>query len=130
MERRAQLRAILVGTVCQFALVLLSHFYPWVEINVFEFGGMMISATAAYLYAQEIGAGYGRMALGGALVGAVCALMGITLAVSLHDKPPVLLLAGTLIAALTGLFGGLFGQMSHNWIALVTGRNKDDGNRD
>lgn len=126
MERKAQQWAILVGTLCQLGLVLLSHFFIWVEVHVFEFGGMMISATVAYLYAQEIGAGYRRMALGGAVIGAVCALMGIALAVTLHDKPPILLLAGTLVTAVTGMFGGLFGQMSYNWMTLEGRRKKNE----
>jgi hypothetical protein len=106
------LRAIFVGTVIQVAMVVIGHFVPWVALHVFMFGGMMISATVGYLYAQEVAKGYGRGALGGAIAGGVCALLGIAVSVVLGDTQPNILALGTAISTLTGAVGGVFGQMS------------------
>ena len=64
------LKAIIAGTVLQAAMMVLGHFFPWIRVHVFLFGGMMISATAGYLYAMDYGAGFGRGIFGGAIAGA------------------------------------------------------------
>ena len=112
IDRRALLGATLVGTVCQVAMVILGHFIPWIALHVFMFGGMMISATVGYLYAQDVGNGYRRGALAGAIAGGVCALLGIAVSVMLGDTQPYILALGTAISVLTGAVGGVFGQMS------------------
>ena len=112
IDNTALLRATLVGTVIQVAMVAIGHFVPWVALHVFMFGGMMISATVGYLYAQDVAMGYSRGALGGAIAGGVCALLGIAVSVFLGDTQPNILVLGTAISVLTGSVGGLFGQMS------------------
>ena len=112
IDARILQRALIVGTGLQLAMVLLGHFSPWVRENVFMFGGMMISATAGYLYAMDFAAGYGRGALGGAIVGGGCALIGIAVSVLLADTPNFVLALGTSISVLTGAVGGLFGQLA------------------
>jgi len=112
IDRRALLGATMVGTVSQVAMVVIGHFIPWIALHVFMFGGMMISATVGCLYAQDIAKGYGRGALGGAIAGGVCALLGIAVSVILGDTQPNILALGTAISVLTGAVGGIFGQMS------------------
>src|SRR5947207_10265959 len=58
IDLRILIRALVVGTVLQVVMVCLAHFIPWVMAHVFEFGGMMISATTGYLYAMDSGKGY------------------------------------------------------------------------
>ncbi|MGD0144943.1 MAG: hypothetical protein ABSC92_17465 [Rhizomicrobium sp.] len=112
IDNNALLRATLVGTVLQVAMVVAGHFIPWVAIHLFMFGGMGISALAGGLYAHDAGNGYGRGALGGAIAGGVCALLGIAVSVILGDTATNILVLGTLSSAVTGAVGGLIGQMS------------------
>ena len=48
IDRKILERATLVGIVLEVALVVTSYFVPWVEVHVFQFGGMMIAAIAGY----------------------------------------------------------------------------------
>jgi len=112
IERKSLLAATIAGTILQVAMVVIGHFVPWVAIHVFMFGGMMISATVGYLYARDVGRGYGSGAVGGAIAGGMCALTGIAISVTLGDMAPGALALGTAISTLTGAIGGLFGQMS------------------
>ena len=112
IDARILQRAIIVGTVLQAAMMVLGHFFPWVRIHVFLFGGMMISATAGYLYAMDYGAGFGRGILGGAIVGGVCGLFGLTASILLGDTPVALLALWTAIFTLTGTAGGFWGEVA------------------
>ena len=85
IDLRILIRALVVGTVLQVIMVSLAHFIPWVMVHVFEFAGMMISATAGYLYAMDSGKGYFPGATAGAIVGGGCALVGTVLSASLGD---------------------------------------------
>ena len=116
------LRAFVVGTVLQIVMVVLGHFVPWVALHVFMFGGMMISATAAYLYAMDSGKGYFPGATAGAIVGGACALIGITVSVMLGETERVVIPFGTAVCVLTGTVGGLFGQMAANLRAIENRR--------
>ena len=104
-------------------MVVLGHFLPWIALHVFMFGGMMISATVGYLYGQDVGKGYARCALAGAIAGGVCALLGIAVSVMLGDTQPGILVLGTAISTLTGAVGGLFGQMSASIRAFARRRS-------
>ena len=112
IDRNALLRATVVGTVIQVAMVVIGHFVPWVALHVFMFGGMTISAIAGFLYARGGARGYGSGALGGAIAGGVCALLGIAVSVILGDTATNILILGTASSAVTGAVGVLFGQLS------------------
>ena len=112
IDARILQRAMIVGTLLQLVMIVLGHFVPWVRDNVFMFGGMMISAVAGYLYAMDFAAGYMRGALGGAIVGGACALIGIAASVLLGDTALFVLALGTAISVLTGAVGGLWGQLA------------------
>jgi hypothetical protein len=115
VDHRALQRAILVGTLLQIVSVLIAHFSAWIETHALLFGGMMISATMGYLYAQEVGRGYAKGAYGGAIAGGLCALIGIAVSVILGDMTPKMLLVRALISVLTGAVGGIYGQMAVDW---------------
>jgi hypothetical protein len=112
IDRKALQRAIIVGTLLQVTLAVLGYYSSWILVHAFLFGGMMISATSGFLYAQDVGLGYARGAFAGAIAGGICGVAGIALSVALHDTPATFLWLGTAIALLTGAVGGLWGQLS------------------
>jgi hypothetical protein len=112
IDRKALQRAIVVGMLLQITLAVLGYYSSWIMVHAFLFGGMMISATSGFLYAQDVGPGYTRGALAGAIAGGVCGFIGIALSVGLHDTPQSFLALGTAITLLTGAVGGLWGQVS------------------
>ena len=115
VDHRALQRAILVGTLFQVVAVLIAHFSLWIETHALLFGGMMISATMGYLYAQEVARGYVKGACGGAMAGGVCAVIGIAPSVLLGDMTLKMLVVRALISVLTGAVGGIYGQMAADW---------------
>jgi hypothetical protein len=115
VDHRALQRAILVGTLFQVVAVVIAHFSQWIESHALLFGGMMISATMGYLYAQEVARGYVRGACGGAVAGGLCAVIGIAVSVLLGDMTLKMLGIRTLISILTGAVGGIYGQMAADW---------------
>ena len=110
INSKALQRAAIVGTLLQLAMVISGHFVPFIAQNVFMLGGMAISALAGLLYAREAAAGYGSGALGGAIAGAACAIIGIAVSVLLGDTQAMILAIGTVSSAVTGAIGGLVGQ--------------------
>lgn len=118
IELRPLLRATFVGLVLQIAMYAIGHFSYWFAVNVFGFGGMMISATAGYLYAMDTAHGYFPGATGGAIAGGLCGLVGIGFSVGLGDTASSFIATGTAIAVMIGAIGGLFGQMAANWRAM------------
>ena len=115
VDHRALERAILVGTLFQVVAVVIAHFSLWIETHALLFGGMMISATMGYLYAQEVARGYVKGACGGAVAGGLCAVIGMAPSVLLGDMTPKMLGVRTLISILTGAVGGIYGQMAADW---------------
>lgn len=111
-------RATLVGLVLQILMYAAGHYSDWVQIHVFGFGGMMISASAGYLYAMDRGRGYFPSATGGAIAGGICGLTGIAISVLLGDTAQTFIATGATIAVFVGAVGGLFGQMAANLRAL------------
>ena len=105
----------LVGIVLQIAMYVLGHYSHWVAVNVFGFGGMMISATAGYLYAMDAASGYFSGATGGAIAGGVCGFIGIgAVGRAWATSYTSFIAIGTTIAVAVGAIGGLFGQMAAN----------------
>lgn len=111
-------RATIVGLVLQITMYAVGHFSGWVQIHVFGFGGMMISASAGYLYAMDRGRGYFPSATGGAIAGGLCGLVGIAISVLLGDTAQSFIATGATISVFVGAVGGLFGQMAANLRAL------------
>ena len=118
IEWKVLLRATVVGIVLQAAMYVVGHFSVWFAVNVFGFGGMMISAVAGYLYAMDTGHGYFPGATGGAIAGGLCGLVGIALSVVLGETVSSYIATGTAIAVMIGAVGGVFGQMAANLRAM------------
>lgn len=100
---------IVYGTLAQTAMVLVGHWVTAVA-NLFGILGVTISLIAGLLWAREYASGLGRGAWGGAVVGGVCALIGIGISFALGDVPANILALGTLSSAVTGALGGLAGS--------------------
>lgn len=111
LNMKAFQNATLTGTVLQLIMIATGHFSPWIAANVFMFGGLTISAIVGFLYARSAARGYPGGVLGGAIAGGVCALIGIAASVALGDTPAIILAFGTPGSAVTGVIGGVVGQM-------------------
>lgn len=111
LNRRALLYATIVGTVLQLAMVTAGHSNKSIA-GLFAVGGMGFSLIAGLLYAVYArGAVPSAPVLGGALAGAICALIGIFASYLLGDVPVTLLALGTLSSAVTGAIGGFVGRI-------------------
>ena len=111
LDTKALIRATLIGTVLQIAMVVAGHFIPYIAQHLFMFGGLGLSLIAGLLYGRDHGA-WGGALLGGAVAGAVCALIGIAVSVLLADTPANILLLGTIGSAVAGVVGGAIGKLS------------------
>jgi len=109
IDPKALLRALVIGTVLQVAMVVAGHYVPFVALHVFMWGGMGLSALAGLVYGMAA-AGYGGATIGGAIAGGGCALIGIALSVLLGDTQTVILAIGTGSSAVTGALGGALGR--------------------
>jgi hypothetical protein len=104
-------RAIMVGVFFELVLVAMGHFRPRFRPTFELFGCMLIAGVAGLLYARDLARGYGSGALGGAAVGAVCGLVAVATASLMGDRPDLFIPYGVMVSTLTGLVGGLFGQL-------------------
>ncbi|HEY1707789.1 MAG TPA: hypothetical protein VGG10_05955 [Rhizomicrobium sp.] len=110
LDTKGLLTATAIGTVLQLAMIVAGHISPWVALNVFMLGGMTISALAGLVYARLTASNFASAALGGAIAGAVCAVIGIAASVALGDTAAMILVMGTISSAVTGAIGGLLGR--------------------
>jgi len=107
-------RATVTGIVLQLAMVMIGHYVSWFSNSTYTFGTMMISGLAGLLYARDFAKGYPKGALGGAIAGGTCGIIGVSAANILGDVPLMSLAVGAAITILIGAIGGLFGQMAAN----------------
>jgi len=98
--------ATIIGTLLQLAMVLSGHWVEFIKMNVFAIGGMLISAIAGVIYARSARVDRKKSAIQGAIVGGLCALIGIAVSFFLGDVPANILALGTLSSAVTGAIGG------------------------
>jgi hypothetical protein len=111
MNTRAIVLATAVGSVLQVGMVVLGHFNSAIA-GLFAVGGMGISLLAGVSYAAFARSGsFGSLAAGGAIAGAVCALIGIFVSYLMGDVPASLLVLGSLSSAVTGAVGGAVGRL-------------------
>ena len=96
----------IIGTLLQLAMVLSGHWVEFIKLNVFAVGGMLISALAGVIYARSARVDRKKSAVQGAIVGGLCALIGIVVSFILGDVPAGILVLGTLSSAVTGAIGG------------------------
>ncbi|HEY1632121.1 MAG TPA: hypothetical protein VGF56_12470 [Rhizomicrobium sp.] len=114
LDIKAMQRALTVGMLLQITMSVLCHYAPWIGINAILFAGMMISATASFLYARDIGPGYARGIVIGGFLGGACAFVGFAVSLGLGDITLHDYWLRIGISILTGAVGGPFGQMSFN----------------
>ncbi len=110
MSPKPMILALLLGTLLQVAMVVIGHATVAVA-SLFAPLGMAISLIAGFLYARWAQAPRGSSVRGGAIVGGVCALIGIIVSYALGDVTAWILFLGTLSSAFTGAIGGLIGQI-------------------
>lgn len=103
------MRATLIGTLAQIAMVVAGHYVPAVA-SLFAIGGMGISAIAGWAALKGEQASLSAAAGGGALAGGISAALGIAVSVAMGDVPASLLAMGTAASTVTGLIGGLIGR--------------------
>jgi hypothetical protein len=112
-------RAIMVGVIFEIALVAMGHYRPRFRPTFELFGCMLIAGVAGLLYARDLARGYGAGALGGAAVGAVCGLVAVASATFLGDRPDLFIPFGVIVSTVTGVAGGLFGQLDAQLRAII-----------
>ncbi len=110
-SRNALIMALLLGTLLQVAMVVIGH-YTVAVASLFAPLGMAISLIAGFLYARWARGARRDSVIGGAIVGGVCALIGIVVSYRLGDVTAWIIFLGTLSSAFTGAIGGLIGQVT------------------
>lgn len=120
MNNQRLVFATLVGSAAQIAMAVSGHVVPAIK-ELFMVGGLGISLIAGLVYAARAASSWGSSALGGAIAGGLCALIGIALSVGLHDVPASLLALGTVGSAVTGLLGGLIGRATRSATSAASG---------
>jgi hypothetical protein len=111
MNKDSLLIATAIGLVLQLAMVVIGHYVPAIREKGFAIGGMLFSLIAGLVYARMAHAGWGGALGGGALAGALCAIIGIAVSTALGDVPAMILVMGTAASAVTGLIGGAVGKL-------------------
>jgi hypothetical protein len=98
-----------IGTILQLAMVIAGHWVEFIKLNVFAIGGTLISLVAAVIYARLARVDRTRSAAWGAIVGGLCALIGIGVSFILGDVTASIFLIGTFSSAVAGAIGGAIG---------------------
>jgi hypothetical protein len=111
MDHKTLISVTAAGTVAQLGMILAGHFVPMVRDHVFAVGGMLISLIAGGAYVRLAGGGWGPSLLGGAIVGGVCALIGILVSAALRDVQVVIIAFGTCASVVAGLVGGALARL-------------------
>lgn len=109
LSPKALVPALLLGILLQVAMVVIGH-YTVAVASLFAPLGMAISLIVGFLYARWARTTRGDSVLGGAIVGGLCALIGIVISYALGDVTAWILFLGTLSSAFTGAIGGLIGH--------------------
>ena len=112
---RVLLRATLVGTVLQLAVVWVGHSWPGVA-RLFAPLGMLISLFAGWLYGRwQTRGGRGAGAVGGLVAGGACTFLGILESFYMKDVSAWVLLFGTASSAVAGAIGGALPRPRRYW---------------
>ena len=105
-------RAIAVGVMFELLLVVASHYRPWLQHTLLQmFGCMLIAGVAGLLYARDLARGFRAGALGGGATGASCGVVAVAVSNVFGDRPDLYIPYGVIVLTLTGIVGGLFGQL-------------------
>jgi hypothetical protein len=110
MNMRALITNTVIGAALQVAMIVAGQYLPAVQAY-YPIAGTLISLVAGLLYARAARGGWGDSLVGGAITGAVCALIGIAMSWALGQVPPITFLIGTSASAVGGLIGGAVGKV-------------------
>jgi hypothetical protein len=110
MTRQALIRATVIGLVLQLIMVVSGHYIVAIK-ECFGIVGMLISLFAGVIYVRTTRGPWGDSLIGGALVGGICALIGIAVSCALGDVDAGVLAYGTLGSAVAGLIGGAVAKL-------------------
>jgi hypothetical protein len=95
-------------------MVVMGHYEPRVA-KLFAPLGMFLSLVAGYLFGRwSQPLARGGAAAGGAVAGAVCALIGIAESFTLGDVAAWVIAFGTVSSAVTGALGGWLGRIGRS----------------
>jgi hypothetical protein len=109
---RGLVRATLIGTVLQLALVVTGHYEKSIA-PLFGLLGPLLSLVAGFLAGRwSAGLGRGGAAVSGLVAGAACALLGTLESFSLGDVPAWVIAIGTFGDGVTGAIGGFLGRIT------------------
>ncbi len=112
---RILIRTTLIGTVLQLLLVFAGHSIPAVKPPM-GLVGMAISLFAGWLYGRwQWRGGRAAAAVGGAVVGGLCALLGLLESFYLKDLPASIIPIGTVGSAVTGAIGAALAPRRQYW---------------
>ena len=112
-------RAIAVGVMFELLLVVAAHYRPWLKHTFLMFGCMLIAGVAGLLYARDLARGFRAGALGGGAAGALCGVVAVVAYNLFGDEPNIDIPLGVLVLTLTGIVGGLFGQLDAMFKAFI-----------
>jgi len=113
---RGLVRATLIGTVLQLALVVMGHYDPRVA-RLFAVMGMLLSLVAGFLAGRwSAGLGKGGSAVSGLAAGALCAFLGILESFYLGDVPAWVIAFGPFSSGVTGAIGGFLGRLARRTV--------------
>ena len=105
-------RATLIGTVLQLGLTISGHFDAPVR-SMFAILGMIFSLVAGFIFGRiAVTTGQAMAIIGGAIAGAVCALIAILESYVLRDVPAWVIAFGPFSSAITGALGGFLGRLA------------------
>ncbi len=106
------LRATLIGTVLQLGLSVGGHYEASIK-SMFGILGMVFSLVAGLIFGRISGGTKQVVAIvGGAIAGAVCALIAIVESYILKDVPAWVIAFGPFSSAVTGGLGGFLGKLA------------------
>jgi hypothetical protein len=109
---RGLVRATLIGSVLQLALVVAGHYDKSVG-QLFGLLGPLLSLVAGFLAGRwSAGLGKGGAAVSGLVAGAACALIGILESFYLGDVPAWVIAVGPFGDGVMGALGGFLGRIT------------------
>jgi hypothetical protein len=109
---RGLIRATLIGTVLQLAMVVSGH-YDLRVAKLFAVMGVLLSLIAGFLAGRwSAGLGKAGAAVSGLVAGAACAFLGVLESFYLGDVPVWVIAFGTASSGVTGAVGGFLGRIT------------------
>ncbi len=105
------------GTAMQILMVVIGHFGPSLQANLFPIGGTLIGLVTGWLAGKGLpGAALGKLAMNGGIAGAGAGMLGSLVSTALGDAP----LSNLGIAGGSTLVAGAIGGMLNQFLGKKT----------